>query len=270
MNTNQTTPPNIEFRDDGFDLIEGDRRKEVRWEAVREIVAYRLDPQGRDLMCLGFRISASNDFVEAHEELPHYPQLLEAMYEAFPKIDREWWKGIAQSLGSNRTTIHGLPLADQLHEPTSAAARFLLESAKRNAKARRRKQIRSVLVAAAVLLGIAFAQRLICALLCRWANSGWDDFLAMLLLPMTLVVFCARVWPKPKILFAVLGGFYFYEAILYGLWGWQDGSLAAMLLQGRLQYVFLIGLEILVGIGVMLLPDKHAAGTIPSKPFLKR
>ena len=61
----------LEFNDNGFVVvIGGGKRQEVEWDLVREIVAYRQDPDGEDIMCLGIRPTAAVEYININEEMP--------------------------------------------------------------------------------------------------------------------------------------------------------------------------------------------------------
>lgn len=255
----------IRSETDGFTLCRHGKPDEtVRWEHVREIVAWRDDPQGRDLLCLGFRASAGRTYVEIHEEMPGYAELLEEMYEAFPKIQREWWQTITTGIGPNRTTIHGLPLATPPEPAGSAHARFL-RAVSQGKKARRVLLQRGV----AIFVGLALCsglQQLLAGWISRWPEHSLDDVLAVSIWPIAMVVLTARLWPKPRPFMVLLAGYHLAEWLWHG-WS-HHPCLLTKLLEGRLVYLLLLGLEILLGMGVMLLPDKRAAGNIPRPPSL--
>ncbi len=250
---------NIEFVDGGFDLLRPEQGKqEIRWERVREIVAYRREPGSADRMCLGFRVSASDEYIEVPETADGYADLLPQLYEAFPKIDRDWWKDVAAGLGSNRTTIHGLPLASQLQRDSHQ--QFLLAVADGQIRRRRwkRKAVRFGLVAVAVLV-VSLLQQWLATLIEHNPHASWDDILAVAAGPLLLTAAVARAWPRPKLFFALLGGFYAAELLIVLAVGPIGPSLVERVLDGKVQYVLFVGLEILAAMGVMLLPDSRAA-----------
>ena len=114
---------NIELTGKGFRLLSNGRQEaEFDWIHITEIVAYRRDPEGVDLLCLGFRASSSKDYVEVDEETDGYSQLLPALYDAFSSINPDWWQDVAGPLGTNRQTIYGMTMSDE-DEP--AADKYL-------------------------------------------------------------------------------------------------------------------------------------------------
>ena len=222
---------------------------------MREIVAFRRDPGGADLLCLGFRSTPTSEYLEIHEEHNDYQALLENMYDALPKLDRQWWQEITESFGTNRTTIYGLPLADQLQKD-NPNVRFLLAAKKRKRLPRiARRNMRHTLIA----IGLAAAlQQLFAWGIARVPTARWDDFLAMAMLPMLLILGACRFWPEPRKFFLLLGTFHLVEWLLSLLTG--TPCLLGKFLDGRISYLLLLGVEILVGMAVMLLPDKRIGG----------
>jgi hypothetical protein len=256
------TNATIELHEEGFTLLPaGKTAIRVEWDKVREIVAERVDPTGEDMLTLGFRISNTDSYVTVHEHMPDYPALLEAMYEAYPKINREWWKELASDFGHYRQTIHGLPLSDPAgpaHRP-GRHARFL-RTVRDHATSRRRRRL--ALLKALGLLLLGGLQQFVAWLIASPPDGGWDEVLAVVALPLLLVVLAARRWPIPKIFFALLATYHVVA------WGCQlvlhaGPTLLGQLFTGRGGYLLWLGLEILIGLGVMLLPDQRAAGRLP-------
>ena len=150
----------------GFSLIDGGQAAaEFDWIHVTEIVAYRRDPEGEDLLCLGFRAAASRNYVEVDEETDGYSKLLAAMYEAFPAISRDWWQDIAQPLGTNRETIYGMAMSEENEEP--AASKYLKSLSLQKKQSRLRRRLLLVMLSAAVVFGI------ILGLLSARSSGGW-------------------------------------------------------------------------------------------------
>lgn len=103
----------IELMEEGFRVLEGGLETAViDWLHLKQIVAYRQDPEGADLLCLDFRKSHDNQYIEINEEMDGYCELLEAIYDKFPSINRNWWQDVAAPLGTNRQTIYGMSLSD--------------------------------------------------------------------------------------------------------------------------------------------------------------
>lgn len=246
--------------DKGFvlrDPAAGDDGLGVDFDAVREIVAYRSEPAGRDLLCMEFRISAGRDYVKIHEDMPGYGEALEKIYTAFPDISRSWWHEIAEGLGSNRTTLHGLTV-EQDDQP-SAAERYL--NAVQSRKPIKPGTWKRWLGAGVMLFLVAGGQLMLANLIASPGDGGWDDVLALTLLPFAGVVLMSRLCPDPKTLLRLLGGFYLAElAWLLILAPQETPTFVGKILEGKLNYLLLPGVAILLGMIVMLLPDKHAAG----------
>jgi hypothetical protein len=242
----------LEVRPDGFILIaEGRPPVNVAWDQVRGIAAYRRDPDGRDLLCLEFRISAGCEYVEINEEMQQYQDMLDAMYEAFPKISRDWWQEIAQTYGTNRMTIHGLPLADQMRP---APAERYLQAAEMKKQHSRATKLQFIYVLAGLVVA-AGVQQLLAWLIARAHDVQWDDILALTAWPVALVVMACRMWPRPRAFFALLLGFYVIDGIMAAVTGSAAPSLPGLILQGKLGYLSILGGEILLGMGVMAYYD---------------
>ena len=244
----------LTFSEDGFTAYStAGSSFEVHWELVREIVAFRLDPDGEDLMCLGFRISNDQDYIEISEETPKYKELLVRMCEAFPDIDRNWWQSVATSYGT--TTIHGISQSQQQSE-TTAAERYLAQAGKRKPMTpKARKKIIPAIIAIIIAAGVQT--------LLSWWIAGLSGVAAVAIWPMLLIIAVARFWPNPRLFFTLLGGYHLAELGCHFLLGRPGPCLLSQLLAGKFQYLLLLGVEILLGLGVMLLPDKHAAGRRP-------
>jgi hypothetical protein len=130
----------------------------------------------------------------------------------------------------------------------------------RRRRHRKRLLAKLALVTAAVFVA-ALLQQWLAAAIEHNPDVRWDDLFAIGAGPLLLTVAVARKWPRPKLFFALLGSFYLAELLIVTVHGGPIGpSLVARLLEGRLQYVLFIGLEILTAMGVMLLPDPTAAG----------
>jgi hypothetical protein len=243
----------LEFNDSGFVVVMGRRQREtVEWDLVREITAYRQDPGGEDVMTLAIRASAGAEYININENMPDYQQLLECMYEAIPEIKRDWWCEISSSFGPNRTTIYGLSTSEQ-HGP-SPAERYLQNQGRKN-PSRKKIKPKAILWIIATVVALAVIQWLVAWVLCRWSNV-----VGLGLFPLLLVVLVARTYPNPRTFLYLLIGFNFAGWLLQVCLGLTTPSLLGELLDGNLTYLLLLGFEVLLGLGVMLLPDRRAAG----------
>ncbi|MCK5114002.1 MAG: hypothetical protein KAR11_04495 [Phycisphaerae bacterium] len=243
----------LEFNDRGFVVVTGrGARQQVEWDLVREIAAYRRDPAGADVMTLGIRPSAAVEYIEIDEDNPDYKQLLESMYEAIPAINRDWWCEISSSYGPNRTTIYGLSTAEQ--QGPSPAERYLQNPGHKNPSRKKIKRETIVWITVAVVV-LAIIQWLIAMLLCRWSNA-----LGLAFFPLLLIAFVARTYPNPRVFLYLLIGFNLAGWGLRVVFGLATPSLLGQLFAGHLTYLLLLGIEVLLGLGIMLLPDRRAAG----------
>ncbi|MBN1554057.1 MAG: hypothetical protein JXA11_04875 [Phycisphaerae bacterium] len=238
-------------REEGFTLDAPGESLRVEWVHVAEIAAYRRDPEGKDLLCLAFRLGHAEQYVEVHEEMTGYESLLPHLYEAFPEISPAWWQDVTTGLGPNRVTLYGLPAADG--EQPSPAERYLQQIHQR--KTVTKGQWMRVGWACAGVWAAAGVQ----TFLVGWL-SGWNKLAAMSVLPLSLVIFVARRVGKPGVFFLLLLGFHLAEALWIVVLGRWPGGLIGSLVERRLSYLLLPGVEILLGMGVMLLPNRRAAG----------
>ncbi len=244
---NSTT--RLEFRNDGFTiLVDGAPTATIEWSQVREIVAYRRDPDEKDLLCLGFRVTVTDDYIEVDEEVDGYQTLLEKMYEAFPSLKQKWWREITSSYGINWTTIYGLSLAEQLRP---APAEQYLQRSKKKKQMVRMAGMRGLLLVAG-LAGAGGVQMLFA----RWI-APWNNLVAIAALPTFLVVLVAYFWCNPRVFFALLVGFYLVEFVWNFMPGAPGPSLLDQLIRGKFSYLLILGVEILIGMGVMLLAVKR-------------
>ncbi len=239
----------LEFRKDGFTILtDGVATATIEWVQVREIVAYRQNPDAEDLLCLGFRADATGKYIEVNEEIDDYQTLLKKMHEVFPALKREWWQEITSSYGINWTTIYGLSLAEQLQP--DPAEQYLQRVKKKKQKTRMAWM--RVLLVVVVVVAAAWVQMI----LTRWI-APWNHFVAVSAFPIILVVLVAYFWCNPRVFFALLVGFYIVEFV----WNRASGSAGAFLpdqlIRGKLSYLPVLGLEILIGMGVMILTKKY-------------
>lgn len=154
----------IELTGKGFRLLNNGRTEaEFEWIHITEIVAYRRDPEGVDLLCLGFRASAAKDYVEVDEETDGYSQLLPALYDTFSTINPDWWQDVAGPLGTNRQTIYGMTMSEE-DEP--AADKYL------KSLSLQKKESRRSLKLFTIMLGVAVVAGLICGTLSIKSSIG--------------------------------------------------------------------------------------------------
>jgi hypothetical protein len=97
----------IQLKSDGFVMRRDDRIiAELRWDDIGEIVAFKRDLIGVDLICLEFRLKSQRDIVfEANEEVPGYDLLVKELERVFPTMDRGWWEAVAKPAFSKNTTV---------------------------------------------------------------------------------------------------------------------------------------------------------------------
>ena len=87
----------IRLRDDGFALCKG--RADiftVRWQDVREIVAFKRDVLTFDCVCVAFRTGADARYHEVNEEIPGFMLLTDEMMDRFSGIPPDWLEMVVQ------------------------------------------------------------------------------------------------------------------------------------------------------------------------------
>ncbi len=241
----------LEVAKTGFWVRTATSEEFLEWDMMREIVGYRQNPGGEDLLFLSFRISALNEFTEVHEEMEGYTDVIGAMYDAFPKIDRNWWQEVMRTFGTNRTTLHGMPAARQLsrNEPPGHSAKFLLREPHRSLLKKKRfwKGVFNSLLILSILGSLQ--------VLLSWGlkEMTGSHFLAA---GCGLVIFAlalGRALPEPKRFFPLLIGFLLAEWIIAPQ---AIPTTLGKLFNGHLEYLLLLGAVTLMGMGIMLLPQK--------------
>ncbi len=253
---NTYNPVDLTFHENGFSFrIHGDKQC-VEWAMVREIVGYRrpLD-SGDDLLCLGIRFGNGREYMEVNEDMDAYSALVAQLHDVFPGIKHSWWKEIASWYGQNRITIYGIGLNEK-----SPAENYLTRPRKK-VRLTRRKMVRWLYGAAALVL-LAAVQLAAVGLIARWAHATWDDILAVTLLPFLLVIFSCRYWGVPGLFFIQMTGFYLAQLILVLIFDIGSASLMGKFLAFRFSYLLVPGLEILLAMGVLLLPNRRAMGRV--------
>ncbi len=86
----------------------------LKWSQVLEIVAYKEDFFGFDSICIGFRVSATDEYLRVFEEADGYKNLLAELERQFPDIRKDWFDEVAlPAFVPNWTTIWGKPLTHE-------------------------------------------------------------------------------------------------------------------------------------------------------------
>lgn len=79
--------------------------REIRWDDIVEIVAYKLDHWSYDVICLGFRVDGADDFIEVVEDFPGYKEFINVVESRFT-LAEDWWRKVAfPAFTTNWTTI---------------------------------------------------------------------------------------------------------------------------------------------------------------------
>jgi len=250
-------PDGLEFDERGFSFYIRGEKQFVEWVMVKEIVGYRRPLGESGLLCVGVRFSNFRQYMEVHEEMEDYPAFVNKLYEVFPRIKRNWWKPIVSWYGDNYLTIHGISLGNK-----TPAEHYLAKPKKKRLAG---NKMRVWLSGWVILLVLAAVQSALVWLIARWDGSALDDIFAVTALPCVLVVVSCRLWGKLDVFFLHLSGFYLAELFLVLVFGIGDGTLAAKLLDCRFSYLLILGLEILLALAILLLPNRKAAGIPPGR-----
>lgn len=102
-------PNKITLSEDGISFAhELETLFSLMWHEVREIVAYKEDCFGVDSICIGFRISDSDNYLRVFEETEGYEEMLAELERRFPDIRKNWFNEVAfPAFVPNWTTIWG-------------------------------------------------------------------------------------------------------------------------------------------------------------------
>jgi hypothetical protein len=68
---------------------------ELRWSEVEEVHAYKRDLFTTDLICLAFKRYGEERYLEIHEQMDGYHDLLEALPSRLPSFSMEWMLAFA-------------------------------------------------------------------------------------------------------------------------------------------------------------------------------
>jgi hypothetical protein len=104
-------PSTAALTPDGVLILRGDQVVAAfNWSVVDEIVAWKEDLWGVDLICVGFRLSgrdSDSDWITVHEEMPGYKLLIAELERRFPEHRNDWWSKVVQPpFAECRTTIY--------------------------------------------------------------------------------------------------------------------------------------------------------------------
>jgi hypothetical protein len=78
----------------------------VAWKDLRQVIAYKIDVFGYDIIAIRFVTSESGSCVEAREEDGGYKQVVKLMETHLPGILEDWWSKVAfPAFATNWTVI---------------------------------------------------------------------------------------------------------------------------------------------------------------------
>jgi hypothetical protein len=93
-----------------LDLNTGKRCWQINWQDVKEIVTYKVDLFGFDLICIGFRTTEEPEYFEVSEDDQNWNTLCDHL-QTHLGIDwpRAWLHVVFPAFVANHTTIWGDP-----------------------------------------------------------------------------------------------------------------------------------------------------------------
>jgi len=103
--------PVIRMEKSGFSVTEDDKVVfHIMWADVREVVAYKEDLFGYDVICVGFRTDDTDSYPRVTEEFVHYEELIQELPREFPGFRTDWFADVAfPAFVPNWTTLWGEP-----------------------------------------------------------------------------------------------------------------------------------------------------------------
>ncbi len=98
--------PRVTTTESGFRLAGGCHEPlNTAWEDVVEIVAFKRDNWAYDVICLGFRLVGTEEFIEIAEDFPGYENFLKVVESRFT-LAEDWWQNVAfPAFQTNWSTI---------------------------------------------------------------------------------------------------------------------------------------------------------------------
>ncbi|MEQ8788514.1 MAG: hypothetical protein RIC55_19545 [Pirellulaceae bacterium] len=98
--------PEVAVTNTGFRLggVSGESLA-VAWDDVAEIVAYKWDVWGYDIICLGFRRRGGEGYIEVGEDFTDYEEFVPCVEARFP-LAKDWRRRVAfPAFATNWATI---------------------------------------------------------------------------------------------------------------------------------------------------------------------
>lgn len=93
----------IEIKDNGFCITLTTQIREVLWEDIEEINAYKKDLFTYDLVCIDIILQES--VITITEEIKGWENFLEAMNKAYALLDKNWYSKITPSPFETNFTV---------------------------------------------------------------------------------------------------------------------------------------------------------------------
>ena len=94
----------LKSTDEGF-TITNNPYGEILWCDVAEIAVYKRDLFSVDLICIEFQLQETGRFVEIHEEMSGFTELMTVVEERYG-LKESWWSDVAlPAFQTNMTTL---------------------------------------------------------------------------------------------------------------------------------------------------------------------
>ena len=97
----------------GMELLDLDTKSavfQIHWGGVREIITFKLDAFGFDIIALGFRVFDEPEYCIVYEDYENWNQLCDVLHTEFAVHWADCFPHVAYpALAANRTTIWGTP-----------------------------------------------------------------------------------------------------------------------------------------------------------------
>ena len=106
MVSNDSSLPEVTATDSGFQLFSHFRElHSVAWDDVVEVVAFKRDVFSYDVICLGFRVIGTEQFIEVGEDFPGYATFLNVVESRFALAGNWWHSAAFPAFATNWSTI---------------------------------------------------------------------------------------------------------------------------------------------------------------------
>ena len=85
----------LESAADCLRIVGKKERFEISWRDVEEVHAFKRDIFTVDLICLAFKRSGKEEYLEVHEEMSGYYDMLKSLPDRLPGFSESWFPDVA-------------------------------------------------------------------------------------------------------------------------------------------------------------------------------